>query len=128
MNESVGCVLPSVFAPEEAVMPDQDTLEKQLLAGLREMRDWVSIAGVLHLLGTSSWVAGREAVRSILDCIDTSTRLRIGRVDSQYREIPKPLPVEDLLERIFNIEDAADRSFEMMQLFIDTTDNSDEGT
>lgn len=31
-------------------MPDQDPLEKQLLAELREMRDWVSIAGVLHLL------------------------------------------------------------------------------
>ena len=123
-----GALNDAVLILKRAVMPDQASLEEQLLAELREMRDWVSIAGVLHLLGTSSWVAGREAVRPVLECIDTSPRLRIGRVDSQYREIPKPLPVEELLDRIFTIGDAADRSFEMMQLFIDTTDTSADGT
>ncbi|MBF4478253.1 hypothetical protein SAMN02745947_05541 [Rhodococcus rhodochrous J3] len=105
-------------------MPDRNTLEELLVAERRAMRDWVSIADVLKVMGTNSWVAGREGVRSVLDCIDTSPRLRLGRVDSQYREIPKPLPVDELLDRIFTIDDAADRSFEMMQLFIDTTDTS----
>lgn len=98
-------------------MPDD--LEDKILTEMRQMREWISLADALKVVGTNSWVADREAVRSVLHCVDASGRLRLGRVDTRYREIPKPLPVAALLDRIFSEEDASDRSFAMMQLFID---------
>ncbi|WP_152442209.1 hypothetical protein [Rhodococcus ruber] len=100
-------------------MSDGDNLTEKILTEMHEMQDWVSVADVLKVMGTNSWVASVETVQSILDCVNSSDRLRIGRVDNGYKEIPKPLPIAALLERIFREEDASNRSAEMMQLFID---------
>lgn len=79
----------------------------------------MSIADVLVLTGTNPWEAGREIVWSMLDCVDSSDRLRLGRAVAGFDEFAKPSPVEEILYRIFSIEDATDRSFEMTTLFID---------
>lgn len=89
-----------------------------ILDEMRAVNDWVAIADVLKVLETTSFVAGRDDVRRILDCVDVSDRLRLGRVLERFEEIPKPIPVAALVDRIFSEEDPADRSAAMMELFI----------
>ncbi|MGN0041480.1 hypothetical protein [Rhodococcus sp. (in: high G+C Gram-positive bacteria)] len=100
------------------MLPDND-LTEEILAEMREMRDWVSISAVLGVMGINSRMASREQVQFILEYIDSSDRLRLGRVTNKYCEIPKPLPVSALLDTIFKEEKATDRTGEMMQLFVD---------
>ncbi|MEA1798898.1 hypothetical protein [Rhodococcus qingshengii] len=85
---------------------------------LRAVNDWVSIADLLKVMGTTSFVAGRDDVRRILDCVDASDRLRLGRVSNRFDEIPKPIPVAALVDRIFGVSGPSDRSAAMMELFI----------
>ncbi|MHC6215277.1 hypothetical protein [Rhodococcus ruber] len=99
-------------------MPDNDLTEK-ILDEMRERRDWVSISDVLGVMDINSRMASREQVQFVLNYIDSSDRLRLGRVTNKYREIPKPLPVSTLLDTIFKGEKETDRVGEMMQLFVD---------
>ncbi|WP_143153700.1 hypothetical protein [Rhodococcus rhodnii] len=69
-------------------------------------------------MGTTSFVAARDVVESVLSCIDSSGNLELGIVTNRFETIPKPLPVEALLDRIFAEQDAGDRSAKMMELFI----------
>lgn len=89
-----------------------------ILDEMRAVNDWVSIADVLKVMGTTSFVAGRDDVRRILDCVDVSDQLRLGRVSNRFDEIPKPIPVAALADRIFGESGPSDRSAAMMALFI----------
>ncbi|WP_413769072.1 F-box protein [Rhodococcus pyridinivorans] len=101
-------------------------LAELIVVEMRAVDDWVSVAAALGVMGTSSFVAGRDAVRRVLECVDTSDRLRLGRVSSRFEEISKPLPITALLESIFGEDDAGDRVAVMMGLFIDEVRSADE--
>lgn len=94
-------------------------LTEMILSEMHAVEDWVSIADVLKVMGTTSFVADRGDVRRVLDCVDTSDRLRLGHVSNQFDEIAKPIPVTELVDRIFSEDGPADRSAAMMELFID---------
>lgn len=96
-----------------------DIEEALILEQIRFFGDWVSVADVLKGMGTTSFVAGRDDVRCVLEGVDSSARLRLGRVGTSFVEVPKPIPVAALLDRIFSEDDASDRSAAMMELFID---------
>ncbi|UGQ55233.1 hypothetical protein LRL17_30030 (plasmid) [Rhodococcus qingshengii] len=93
-------------------------LTEMILSEMHAVEDWVSIADVLKAMGTTSFVADRGDVQRVLDCVDTSDQLRLGRVGDQFVEIAKPLPVTELMDRIFSEDGPADRSAAMMELFI----------
>lgn len=97
-----------------------------IVVEMRAVDDWVSVAAALGVMGISSFTAGRDDVRYVLDCVDTSDRLRLGRVGDRFEEISKPLPIAELLETIFREDDAGDRTAAMMGLFIDTILSPDE--
>ncbi|QCB51753.1 hypothetical protein E5720_17890 [Rhodococcus sp. PAMC28707] len=99
-------------------MSNDDDLVDKILHGITEVGDCLSIADVLKLMETNSWDAVRSDVRSILDCVDNSDLLKLGRVSDRYAEIPKPVPVEALLDHIFRPVDSSDRSGLMMALFL----------
>ncbi|ORI14610.1 hypothetical protein BJD99_05680 [Rhodococcus sp. 1163] len=99
-------------------MSRYDDLVSKVLHGILEIDDWLSIADVLLLMGTSSGDADRSDVRLILDCVNNSDLLKLGRVSDKYDEIPKPVPVEALLDHIFETTDSSDRSGLMMALFL----------
>lgn len=88
------------------------------LGEMRAVNDWVSIADALKVMETTSFVAGRDDVQRVLDCADSSDRLRLGRVSYRFDEIPKTIPVAALLDRIFSKDGPSDRSAAMMELFI----------
>lgn len=102
-------------------------LTELILDEMRAFEDWVSIADVLKAMGTTSWVADRGDVRRILDCVDTSDRLRLGRVSDRFDEIAEPLPVTELVDAIFTEGSPADRSAAMMELFIAERDSPQSG-
>lgn len=95
-----------------------DELADRIVTEMHEVDDWVSVADVLKVMGTSSFGAGRADVESVLACVDASDRLRLGRVHTEYEEIPKPIPVEALLDRIFRENNSSERSALMMELFV----------
>ena len=101
-------------------------LAELIIVEMRAVDDWVSVANALKVMGTSSFVADRDDVRRVLDCVDTSDRLRLGRVTGRFEEIPKPLPITALLESIFDVDDPGDRTGAMMGLFIDQVRSADE--
>ncbi|WJJ14433.1 hypothetical protein P9990_26860 (plasmid) [Prescottella equi] len=92
-----------------------------IIAEIRSFNDWVSIADVLKALGNSSFAAGRDDVKQIFDCVNSSSRIKIGRVHSGYEEIRKPVPVDAMLDNIFSEDKASDRSALMMELFLAET-------
>lgn len=94
-------------------------LTEMILSEMHAVADWVSIADVLKVMGSTSFVAERSDVQRVLDGVDTSEQLQLGRVDDQFVEIAKPLPVTELMDRIFSEDGPADRSAAMMELFID---------
>lgn len=94
-------------------------LTEMILSEMRAVEDWVSVADVLKVMGTTSFVADRGDVRRVLDCVDTSDRLRLGRVSNRFDVIAKPIPVTELVDRIFSEDGPADRSAAMMELFIE---------
>ncbi|WP_305091378.1 hypothetical protein [Prescottella sp. R16] len=112
--------LPVKGVEEPRPRPDRD-LQESILAEMRAFDDWVSVADVLKVMGTTSFVADRADVRAVLDCVDASERLRLGRVGERFEEIGKPIPVAALVDRIFAENGPADRSAAMMELFIDDT-------
>lgn len=96
---------------------DDDLIHK-ILDGITEVNDWLSLADVLKVMGTNSWDAVRSDVRSILDCVNNSELLKLGRISDKYDEIPKPVPVEALLDHIFGPINSSDRSELMMALVV----------
>lgn len=99
------------------MLPSED-MPSQLLNEILTQNDWVSVAEALTIFGSSSWDANRDDVKEILDCVNSSRILRLGHVTTTYEEIPKPIPVTDLLDRIFGASNDSDRSAFMMELFI----------
>jgi hypothetical protein len=95
-----------------------DDLEKRILEEMREVDDWISIADALKLMGTNSFVAVSDDVRRVLECVDRSDVLRLGRIVNRLEAIPKPLPVDTIVERVMAPDSPADRSGLMMELFI----------
>lgn len=95
-----------------------DNLERRILDEMHEVDDWIFIAHALTLMGTSSFIAGSDDVRRVLECVDQSKVLRLGRIVNRLEAIPKPLPVDTIVERIMAPDSPADRSGLMMELFI----------
>ncbi|MFC7959267.1 hypothetical protein [Rhodococcoides kroppenstedtii] len=85
---------------------------------MHEVRDWISIAHALTLIGRSSFVASGDDVRRVLECVDRSDVLRLGRIVNRLEAIPKPLPVDAIIDRVMTPGNPADRSGLMMELFI----------
>ncbi|MFF1946271.1 hypothetical protein ACFVWF_29515 [Rhodococcus qingshengii] len=85
---------------------------------MHNLDDWVSVADVLKVMGTSSFIEGRVDIESVLACVDTSGRLRLRRVHTEYEEMPKPIPIEALLDRTFGENSSSNSSTLMMELFI----------
>lgn len=95
-----------------------EAVEAAILDEIRYADDWVSIAAALAPLGSNSWVAERSEVQRVLECVDASERLCLGRVSDRFDEVPEPLPIAAILDRIFSHNDRSDRVFAMMELFI----------
>ncbi|TWH52631.1 uncharacterized protein DUF2716 [Rhodococcus rhodochrous J38] len=101
-------------------------LAELIVVEMRAVDDWVSVAAALGVMGISPFTADPDEVRDVLDCVDTSDRLRLGRVTGRFEEINKPLPIAALLESIFREDDPGDRTAAMMGLFIDQIRSPDE--
>ena len=115
-----GAVMPADPRTRTRCLRDMpaEAIEAAILGEIRYVNDWVSLAAAFAPLGTSSWAATPRDVQRVLDCINTSARLRLGRVGNRFDEIPKPLPVSALVGQIIGGETPADRSASMMALFI----------
>lgn len=97
----------------------QETIAEAIRQEFELTRDWVSIAGVLNVLGIDDRAATRLEVEPILRCVDKTPTLRLGTVRARFQEIASPLPVADLLDEIFSSHSPSDRVGAMMGYFID---------
>lgn len=93
-------------------------LEERIRKEIRDVDDWISLADALKLIGTSSFLAGNDDVRRILECVDRSRILRLGRIVHRFEAIAKPISVMHMVERLMAPDNPADRSGLMMELFI----------
>lgn len=92
----------------------------------RQSGDWVTVAGAVELLGVSSFVAEKPVVRAVLRSVNDDPTMHLISAHLGYRRMPKPIPVEPLLNEIFAKPDASDRAAAMMEHLVDITDDPDD--
>lgn len=102
-----------------------DYIAALLIEEFRQLGDWVTVAGAVELVGTSSFVVEKPVVRALLRCVNDNLTLHLISAHLGYRRMPKPIPVEPLLNEIFAKTDASDRAAAMMEYLIDVTDQPD---
>lgn len=104
----------------------RDYIAAVLVEEFRQSRDWVTVAGAVELLDTSSFVAEKPVVRAILRSVNDNPTLHLISAHLGYRRMPKPIPVEPILNEIFVKSNPSDRAAAMMEYLIDITDEPED--
>lgn len=104
----------------------RDYIASVLVEEFRQSQDWVTVAGAVGLLDVSSFVAEKPVVRAVLRSVNDNPTMHLISAHLGYRRMPKPIPVEPLLNEIFAKPDASDRAAAMMEYLVDITDEPDD--
>lgn len=105
-----------------------DYIAAVVVEEFRQSGDWVTVAGAVGLFGISSFVVEKPPVRAILRSVNDNPTLHLISAHLGYRRMPKPIPVEPLLNAIFAKPSASDRAAAMMEYLIDVTDEPDDSS
>lgn len=101
-------------------MTPSETIRQTILDEMNVMEDWVSLAGALEALGTSSFHAHRNEVAEVIECINNDDSLQLRSATERFTIINKPIPTDRIIDSIFIKSAPADRAARMMELFIDS--------
>lgn len=101
-------------------MRSPESIRNAILEEMRAMNDWVSVAAVIGVLGTSSFRARRSEVEEIIECINYFDDLHLRTSEDGFSVAAKPLPTSRIVDSVFDKPDPADRTARMMELLIDS--------